>query len=48
MHILHAVLYTFPRLPTGRICSLNNQEHLWLVIISFILMTLLFDSGVIL
>ena len=44
MYILHTVLCTFPKVLTGRI-SFNN---LWLVIISFILVTLMFDSGVIL
>ena len=44
MHILHTALYTFPKMMTGRICF-NNQELLQLVIISFLLMTLMFDSG---
>ena len=44
MYILHTVLCTFPKVLTRRI-SFNN---LWLVIISFILVTLMFDSGVIL
>ena len=44
MYILHTVLCTFPEVLTRRI-SFNN---LWLVIISFVLVTLMFDSGVIL
>ena len=44
MYILHTVLRTFPKVLTRRI-SFNN---LWLVIISFILVTFMFDSGVIL
>ena len=47
MHILHTVLYTFPKVLDKENLS-NKQELLWLVIISFILMTLICDSGVIL
>ena len=42
MHILHTVLYTLLR------DMLNNQELLKLVIISYILLTFMFHSGVIL
>ena len=46
MHILHTVLYTFPE---GKEENLfKNQELYKLVIISLILVTLMFDSGVIL
>ena len=49
MQILHTVLYTFLKVLTWRICLIiNNKELLPLVIISFILMTLMCDSGVIL
>ena len=44
MYILQTVLCTFPKVLIRRI-SFNN---LWLVIISFILVTLMVDSGVIL
>ena len=44
MHILHTVFYTFPEGLTKE-NLFENQELLWLVIISFILMTLMFDSG---
>ena len=47
MHILHTVLYTFPKVLDKENLS-NKQELLWSVIISFILMTLICDSGVIL
>ena len=47
MRILHTVLYTFPEMLTGRFCF-TDQKLLLLVIISFILMTLMCDSGVIL
>ena len=47
MHILHTALYTFP-ICAGKENLYNNQEVLQLIIISFILMTLMFDSGVIL
>ena len=43
MHILHTVLYTLLRED-----MLNNQELLKLVIISYILLTFMFHSGVIL
>ena len=47
MHILHTVLYTFPEvLKRGKV--FKNQELYKLVIISLILVTLMFDSGVIL
>ena len=45
MHVLHTALYTFPKTLTKRIC---NQKLLSFVIITFILMTLTCDSGVIL
>ena len=49
MHILHIVLYRFPKMLTRRICLTikRKKELLQLVIISFILMTLMFDSGLI-
>ena len=47
MLILHTVLYTFPEVLTRR-NVLKNQELYKLVIISLILVTLMFDSGVIL
>ena len=43
MHFLHTVLYTLLRED-----MLNNQELLKLVIISYILLTFMFHSGVIL
>ena len=43
MHILHAVLYTFLKENLFK-----NQQPLQLVIVSVILVTLVFDSGVIL
>ena len=47
MHILHTVLYTYPKALTRRICLvINNQELLKLVIISFVLPTYIFDSVV--
>ena len=46
MHILHTVLYTYPKALTRRICLVNNQDLLKLVIISFILPTSIFDSVV--
>ena len=49
MHILHTVLYTYPKALTRRICLINNQELLKLVIISFVLptyITYIFDSVV--
>ena len=50
MYILHTVLYKFPKVLTRRICLslFDNQELLKLVIIFFILLTLMYDSGVIL
>ena len=47
MHILHTVLYTFPNVLARRICLTINRV-LQLIIISLILMTLMFYSGVIL
>ena len=47
MQILHTVLYTFPEVLTRR-NVFKNQELYKLVIISLILVTLMFDSGVIL
>ena len=47
MQILHTVLYTFPEVLT-RGTVFKNQELYKLVIISLILVTLMFDSGVIL
>ena len=48
MHILQTVLYRFPKVMTRRICLTikRRKELLQLVIIPFILMTLMFDSGV--
>ena len=46
IYILHTVLYTFPKVFKMRILF-TNQELYYLVIISFILVTLLCDSGVI-
>ena len=46
MHILHTVLYTFPRVLTWRIC-LTVKSFFYLVIISLILMTFMLDPGVI-
>ena len=46
MHILYTVLYTFPNGLARRIFSII--QGLQLIVISFILMTLMFDSGVIL
>ena len=47
MHILQTVLYMLPKVLTRRICLIikRKKELLQLVIISFILMTLIFDSG---
>ena len=39
IYILHTVLYTLNKVLTRRICLMNNQEFLYKVIISFILMT---------
>ena len=39
MHILHTVLYTFPKALKKTICF-NNGELLWLAIISSIIVTL--------
>ena len=46
-HILHTVLYTFPKVLTRRIC-LTILSYPYLVTLSFILVTLMFDLGVIL
>ena len=46
MQILHTILYTFPMVLHEDF--FNNQVPHGFVIISFILLTLLFDSGVIL
>ena len=46
MHILHTVLYIFPKVLTGEF--VYQSKALSSVIISFILMTLMCDSGVIL
>ena len=45
-HILHTVLYTFPKVLTGRIC-LTILSFPYLLTLSFILVTLMFDSGAI-
>ena len=47
MHILHTVLLTFLKVLTEEFLF-NNQELLYLMIISFILVTLMCDSEVIL
>ena len=47
MHILHTVLYIFLKVLTRRIC-LTIKSLFYLVIILLILMTFMFDSGVIL
>ena len=44
MHILHTVLYVFP----VEVELVQNQRLLWWVIISLNLMTLMFESTVIL
>ena len=46
MHIIHTVLYTFPEVLSERICY-KVKSFIKLVIISSILATLMFDSGVI-
>ena len=49
MHILHTVPYTFPEVLTRRIClNIKLELILKLVIVSFILMTLIIDSAVML
>ena len=48
IHILHTVLYTFTKVLTRRICLTITDEFLQLVIISFIHMTLMCRSVVIL
>ena len=47
MQVLHTVLYAFPKMLTRRICHTYNQGHLGFTIIFFILITFMFDSGVI-
>ena len=47
MHILHTVLYIFLKVLTRRIC-LTIKSLFYLVIILLILMTFMFDSGVML
>ena len=47
MQVFHTVLYTFLIVITSRI-SLTNLEDLEFAIISYILITLLFDSGMML
>ena len=47
MHILHTVLHTFLKVLTRRIC-LTVKSLFYLVIILLILMTFMFDSGLIL
>ena len=47
MQVLHTVLYAFPKMLTRRICHTYNQGHLGFTIISFILITFMFDSGMI-
>ena len=44
LHILHTVLYTLPKFLTRRIC-LTITSFFLLMIISFILVTLMCDSG---
>ena len=56
MHILHTFLYTFPNVLKRRIYEssrgnqkenlFNNQEFFRLAVISFILITLMVDLGV--
>ena len=47
MQVLHTFLYAFPKMLTRRICHTHNQGRLGFTIISFILITFMFDSGVI-
>ena len=47
MHILHIVLYTFANVLARRSNLFKNQEVFQLIIIFFILMTIMFDSGMI-
>ena len=47
LRILHTVLYTFSEV-SARMIFLNSEELLSLVIFSFILTTLMFDSGLML
>ena len=45
MHIIHTVLYTFPEVLSERICY--KVKSFIKLVISLILATLMFDSGVI-
>ena len=47
MQFLQTGIYTFANKPVKE-NLFNNQEPLWLGIISFILMTLMFDEGLML
>ena len=47
MQFLQTGIYTFANKPVKE-NFFNNQELLWLGIISFILMTLMFDEGLML
>ena len=47
MQVLHTFLYAFPKMLTRRICHTYNQGRLGFAIIFFILITFMFDSGVI-
>ena len=47
MHILHTVLYTFPKVLTRRICLTIHSFFRWWSLFFFILMSLVIDSGVI-
>ena len=48
MHILYTVPYTFPKVLLRRICLIIKNLLTELVIISFILVTIMCDSGVLL
>ena len=50
MHILQTVLYMLPKVLTRKICLtiMKKKELFQLMIVSFTLVTLMFDSGVIL
>ena len=47
MQVLHTVLYAFLKMLTRRICYTYDQGRPGFAIISFILITFMFDSGVI-
>ena len=47
MQFLQTGIYTFAN-KSYRESLFNNQEFLWLLIISFILVTLMFDEGLML